>query len=75
MPTAEQKEALLTEIQNSISSINNVWPLLDKTNLIEFKKRQKLLAEKRKLLDQYDEVLDDLIESLQEIASIDRDAD
>jgi len=61
MPTPEQKEALLAEIQNSISAINNVWPLLDKSDSVEYRKRQKLLSEKRKLLDQYDEVLDDLM--------------
>lgn len=64
MSTDVQKGALLTEIQNSISSINNVWPLLDKANPIEFKKRQKLLSEKRKLLDQYDDVLDDLMNDM-----------
>ena len=57
----DNKNTLLTHIQQAIDSLNNVWPLLDRANPDEFKKRQKLLAEKRKLLDQYDEVLDDLL--------------
>ncbi|MGH1461126.1 MAG: hypothetical protein ACRBB6_03730 [Neptuniibacter sp.] len=61
MPTAQEKEALLAEIQHAITAINNVWPLLDRKDPVEFKKRQKLLAEKRKLVDQFDEVLDDLM--------------
>lgn len=61
MPTLQEKECLLAEMQGAITAINNVWPMLDRTDPIEFKKRQKLLSEKRKLTDQFDEVLDNLM--------------
>lgn len=56
-----EKENLLDKIQKAISAINEIWPLLSVSDPVEFKKRQKLIGEKRKLLDQYDEVLADLM--------------
>ena len=56
------REALVNELQQAITALNKVWPLLDRADPKQAAQRQYLMSERRQLNSQLDRTLDDVYE-------------